>query len=216
MARANRNRRRNIQSTYEDCIRPYISGKSVLNVGCVAHDASKRTEEPFTHDLIRKDADSVLGIDILEDEIQELQKSGYNVEYGDVQNLNINKNFDVVVLSEVIEHLTNFDGLMESINNHLRSNGKVIITTPNILAVRCFAMELFNMDWVNQTHTCYFEKSTLEQLIEKYDYMVIEWNYSNDLSLRITDPLQSVGWVLERTLPDRVGSTTLGAVIKKR
>jgi 2-polyprenyl-3-methyl-5-hydroxy-6-metoxy-1,4-benzoquinol methylase len=192
-----------------------VVGKSILNVGCVAHSAKKRKEEPFTHDFICEDAESVLGIDILQDEIKKLQQSGYDVKYGDIQNLDLDKKFEVIVLSEVIEHLTDFDGLMSSIDQHLIENGKLIITTPNILAIRCFAMEFFKMNWVNSTHTCYFERSTLEQLMAKYNYSVIEWNYSNDLSLDITDPVQTIGWVLERLLPDRVGSTTLGAVITK-
>lgn len=216
MARASSKRRRNIQSTYEDCIQEHVRGKKVLDVGCVAHDASKKEDEPWVHELIEQDAEYVKGIDILEGEVEKLKEQGHNVCYGNIQDLDLEENYDVIVMGEVIEHLTNFQGMMMSIDRNLKSEGKLVITTPNILAVRCFAMELLGMDWVNDEHTCYFESSTLQQLVEKYGFTVTEWNYSKDLSLRLNDPLQSIGWLFERVLPTRVGDTTMGAVIKRK
>lgn len=45
------------------------------------------------------------------------------------------KSFDMVLLTEVIEHMENPNAVMKEIHRILKDNGKVIISTPNILNI---------------------------------------------------------------------------------
>jgi 2-polyprenyl-3-methyl-5-hydroxy-6-metoxy-1,4-benzoquinol methylase len=213
--RANEHRERNIRKTFEKGIKPHISGNKVLHVGCVAHDESKRESGNWTHGLIVEEADEVLGIDILQEDIEKLQNEGYNVEYADAENFELNQTFDTIVLGELIEHLTDFDGLLRSIRKHLAPDGKLVITTPNAMAVHWTALRFLNIEFVNREHTCWFDNVTITQLLERYGFRVVETSYSGDASFRLTDPLQAVGWVIERILPERVGKSTLIVISKQ-
>lgn len=214
--RANENRKRNVEKTFEKCIKGHIRNKSVLDVGCVAHDPAKRHDESWLHELVTQSADDVLGIDILSEELESLQKAGYNVMYGDAQNLQLDKTFDAIVIGELIEHLVNFDGLFQSLDSHLAEGGKIIITTPNAMAVHWTALRLLDQDFVNTDHTCWFDSTTLTQLLSRYGFQPIEIEYVGDCQLTKNDPLQSGGWVCERVLPDRIGKSTLVVVAQRK
>ena len=213
--RANSNRSRNVKTTFEKGIRPHVEGKDVLHLGCVAHDESKRKSGNWTHDLIVREASDVLGVDILEKDVQNLRSEGYSVECADAQNLDLGRTFEVIVLGELIEHLTDFNGLLKSIDEHLAPGGKIIITTPNATAVHWTALRLLNIEFVNDEHTCWFDRVTLSQLLARYGFSLVNTTYTGDASFKLRDPLQAGGWIIERVLPDRVGKSTLIVVAER-
>jgi len=55
--------------------------------------------------------------------------------------------FDLVTITEVVEHLENFHIILREINRILMPNGKVIITTPNILNYKSRVSFLLNGFW---------------------------------------------------------------------
>lgn len=207
--RQNQKRSRNIQRTFTKAIRKHVSGKRVLHLGCVGHSASKRHSEPWLHQYLLDHAEEVVGVDILKSEVQELRAAGYNVVLGDAEDLDLGSRFDVIVAGELIEHLTDFGGFLKSIDNHLASDGVVIITTPNALAVHWTILRLLNVKFVNTEHTCWFDSTTLSQLLQRYGFKTIETTYVGDCSFTISDPLQAIGWFVERILPARIGRSTL-------
>ncbi|WP_222920211.1 class I SAM-dependent methyltransferase [Natrinema sp. SYSU A 869] len=210
--RANETRKRNVEQTFERCIEPHVKDESVLDIGCVAHDSAKRHDEAWLHELVVQVADDALGVDVLEDELSALADAGYDVTAGDAQDLSLEETFDVIVVGELIEHLVDFDGLLESVDEHLADGGKLVITTPNAMAVHWTALRLLDQTFVNTGHTCWFDAVTLTQLLERYGFEPIEITYVGDCRLTLDDPLQIGGWLCERALPDRVGKSTLAVV----
>jgi len=55
-----------------------------------------------------------------------------------------NKKFDWVYLSEVIEHVENYDALLKNISNSLKINGKLILTTPQSISF----FQIWDPAWV--------------------------------------------------------------------
>ncbi|WP_226482530.1 class I SAM-dependent methyltransferase [Natrinema amylolyticum] len=210
--RANETRKRNVETTFERCIEPHVRDETVLDVGCVAHDSAKRHDEAWLHELVVRAADDALGIDVLEDELAALAEAGYDVTTGDAQDLALEETFDVIVVGELIEHLVDFDGLLASVDEHLADGGKLVVTTPNAMAVHWTALRLLDQEFVNTGHTCWFDATTLTQLLERYGFEPIEIAYVGDCRLTLADPLQIGGWLCERVLPDRVGKSTLAVV----
>ncbi|ELY84366.1 class I SAM-dependent methyltransferase [Natrinema altunense] len=213
--RANETRKRNVERTFERCIEPHVRDETVLDIGCVAHDSAKRHDETWLHDLVVRAADDALGVDVLEDELAALADAGYDVTAGDAQDLALGETFDVIVIGELIEHLVDFDGLLTSVDEHLADGGKLVVTTPNAMAVHWTALRLLDQAFVNTGHTCWFDATTLRQLLERYGFEPVEITYVGDCRPTLEDPLQIAGWLCERILPDRVGKSTLAVVASR-
>jgi len=54
-----------------------------------------------------------------------------------------NKKFDVVIASEIIEHVDETDELINQIKSVVKENGNIYLTTPNLAAWHCRLMLLF-------------------------------------------------------------------------
>ncbi len=77
------------------------------------------------------------GIDQNENDLEEAKKEGYKKVYQmDLDNYRAFKHdekFDVIVFADILEHLTNPDKVLRFfVDNHLRNEGKVIISLPNV------------------------------------------------------------------------------------
>jgi len=73
------------------------------------------------------------GIDIFEDGVKLAVDKGFNCEVGDAHKFNLNKKFDVVVISHVLEHCPDPAEVIERIHEHLNTNGVLFVETPKEL-----------------------------------------------------------------------------------
>ena len=120
----------------------------VLDIGCGGGLISES--------LARLGSD-VTGIDFVEDNIviakNHSLKRGLKINYihGDVEKINISKNFDLIIIFELLEHLSDWKSFFLKINKKLKKNGVIIISTINrniiskILAIY-FAEDILN--WI--------------------------------------------------------------------
>lgn len=95
----------------------------ILDVGCGTGVICK---------MFSKDND-VTGLDISKEALRYARKRDKNLKLvlGDAQNIGITKNrFDVIIASDVIEHVNDDYKAIEHINKSLKKGGKVIITVP--------------------------------------------------------------------------------------
>jgi 2-polyprenyl-3-methyl-5-hydroxy-6-metoxy-1,4-benzoquinol methylase len=149
--------------------------RKVLDLGCIRHSADFALNDPnWLHKKIIDVADHVVGVDYLSDEIEILQKYGFNIMYGDVTlPLNIESKFDIIVAGDLIEHLTNFDGFFKNCQNLLEQNGKIIITTPNPFFIdEFFYVALKRNFLINPEHTCWIDPQSLLQLISRFNFRI--------------------------------------------
>jgi 2-polyprenyl-3-methyl-5-hydroxy-6-metoxy-1,4-benzoquinol methylase len=150
--------------------REFCRGKKVLDIGCVNHDIANVTAESWQHGALKEVASDILGLDYLESETAELAKRGFNVMAADVTKpLPTNETFDVIVIGHLIEHLSNFEGLMTNIQKHLNPGGAALISTPNPFFEEQYFYTAFRNDIVvNQEHTCWLDPVTLDHLAGRY------------------------------------------------
>lgn len=190
MRRGNQ-RIRDISSTYETFCGEVID-KSVLHVGCAAHDVDKTETEFFLHRELAADGSDTFGVDILEREVEKLNEMGYDAAVADVQHMSLGQQFDVIVAGEIIEHLVNFDGFLTSLDDHLAPGGLIMFTTPNAMAAHWTILRGLGIEVINTEHTCWLDETTLEQLLNRYGFTVVASRYSGDCTLDISDPLFSL------------------------
>lgn len=150
-------------------IKPYIRNKVVLDLG--VGDIQDR----FLHEYITREAKETTGIEIDPKRAKVLQKMGYQISVADVCNFNLNKKFDVVVAGDLIEHLTNFNGFIESVHQHLKEDGFFILNTPNLHSINILLRGLLGRIKLSSEHTCGFNGQLLRQLLGKYtDYFELQ------------------------------------------
>jgi ubiquinone/menaquinone biosynthesis C-methylase UbiE len=128
-----------------DCIKnliPYSNYDKALDIGCGCGVYSM---------LMGKKGYSVEGIDINSISLSKAKKwaneenisTKVNFQNMDVHNLAFPDNyFDLIIASEVIEHLNRPMGALKEIARVLKPNGKLIVTMPNLFSLPWFIRKL--------------------------------------------------------------------------
>ncbi len=103
-----------------------ISGKTFLDVGCA--------EGLYCNYALEYGAKSATGIDVVSKKVEIARKQFPDCEFvvGDVLDLSLEKSFDIVLCSEVLQHLVNYKKCITGMANILSEDGMLIITTPNL------------------------------------------------------------------------------------
>lgn len=166
----------------------------ILDIGCVQHSAKKASNEDWVHGELYDIGDEVVGLDYQKKEIKELRSQGYNVIYGNAEELDLNEQFDVVVAGELIEHLSNVGNFLNGVHEHLRSDGILIMSTPNPWAFHRFKQALFGDVYCNEEHTCWFDERTLQQVLNRHGFNLEEITYIKASDPGITSLLYELGF----------------------
>ena len=171
-----------------DQIQQISKDKSVLHLGC--------TNWPYTQDAL--DADMLLhtrlnetarelyGFDFDQEGIEALASSGFtNLYQADLQNLSaveLEKQFEVIIAGEMIEHLNNPGLFLEGIKRFMNGNSRLVLTTINAYAgMRFFVYGLRGKggiaEPVHPDHVAYYSYSTLKLLIERHGFQIDEFMF---------------------------------------
>lgn len=73
---------------------------------------------------------NLYGVDIYERTIEITKEKGIDCEVGNAQTLNLNRKFDVVVMSHVLEHCPDPSEVLKNVYNHLKKEGILFIEVP--------------------------------------------------------------------------------------
>jgi len=179
----------------------YVAGKKVLDLGCVCHQLDI-SNPPWLHGYICERAKSALGVDILPEELQELQRRGFNVVLADVETMDLGEQFDVIVAGDIIEHLADHGAFLERARAHLNPGGLLLITTPNPVTLVRLLRTLGRGDTpAHHQHTCWFTAKVLRQLAERYGFEAVDESYADDTRIyyRLWPAISSRGGPLRRS-----------------
>jgi len=164
-----------------DFVLEQCKGKKILHLGCVDEGL---TEERFKagnlmHIRLLEIAKEVWGIDLSEEGLQFLRERGIsNLIYGDIEHLDEieeirNQEFDIIVASEVIEHLNNPGLFLQSVKKLFSENTIMILTTPNAFRLTELGYLLKGVEFVHPDHNYWFSYHTLRSLLRKNGYEVL-------------------------------------------
>lgn len=99
---------------------------------------------------------------------------GYTVHEGDIDSVGPNHAFDVVVLSQVLEHALDPTAMLRQVHRLLAPGGEVWISCPNIDS---WAARVFGRYWVNwhvPFHITHFDSRNLARVAEAAGFRVCE------------------------------------------
>jgi 2-polyprenyl-3-methyl-5-hydroxy-6-metoxy-1,4-benzoquinol methylase len=151
----------------------YYRGKNILDIGCAV--GYKKAD--WMHRNIKSVANSIVGLDLDHKSISEIKAMGFDVEQGNAQNFELNRKFNLIHAGELIEHLDNPGGFLESAHKHLTQDGLLLMTTPNALRISNFIYAATGGLKVNAEHTCWFCDATIKTLLERKGFEVVELGY---------------------------------------
>jgi len=158
----------------QGCIKKALAligtGKKVLDVGCY---------NGYISSLIKQQGNDVLGIDMSDKSVELCKKKGITCIQHDLETKLPfkDKEFDVVFMGEIIEHIFDTDGLIKEAKRILRKDGFLVLTTPNLAALSRRIKLLFGKNpdiedglfpvEKNSGHIRYFTACTLRKLLKR-------------------------------------------------
>lgn len=201
-----------------------FANKKILDVGCGVGTMSL---------LLASLGGKVEGIDISERAINIAKNAKKNVKLKDVvflrQELKKGKgNFDLVISTEVIEHIENDKDFLNKIKSNLRKNGLLVLTTPS--KENFFYKMGFYQNFDEKVgHLRRYTRKGLTKLIEKQGFVVIDVKeresilrnilFTTKLGIiikLIRGPLIPLFHVFDRFLIKVFGPTDIMVLAKKR
>jgi len=151
------------------------NNKSVLEIGCASGVQSKVLVEVL--------GCNVTGIEIDAAAAEEARRFCDSVIVGDIEQLDLaaaigDRQYDVVILADVLEHLKYPENVLEKIKPFLADDGYVVASIPNIVhASIIYEMTKGNFDYrkfglLDDTHIRFFTKKTIYQVFERSGFAI--------------------------------------------
>lgn len=165
-----------VYKSKKELIEDLISKEDVvLDVGFWGQAVDVKNPD-WVHNMILARAKNVFGVDLrFEDEFL-VNKENYRKQ--SAENFSFEERSDIIFAADLIEHLSNPGLFLDSCRKNLKSDGRLIITTPNTFTLYNFVEKFFKKEpSVNNDHTMYFNFSVLRKLLEKNGWEVEKENY---------------------------------------
>ena len=166
----------------EKAIISYCRGKSVLHLGAVGFtDLDPATRISMASNSLHKrlsEVADVLGIDYSKDVIEQYKSLGIfnNIAYGNVERLDdlrLNRTFDVIVAGDIIEHLGNPMAMLSGMKKLCHPQTIVIITTPNAFGVMNFVRYAAGMFREGNEHFMMFNSQNIQNMSRRSGFRII-------------------------------------------
>ena len=147
-------------------------GSRVLDLGC---------SQGLLADQLQKKGCHVVGVDKLPAKKVRLPYEQYVQADLDDPGLRLpyEREFDVVILSDVIEHLQNREAIMTTVRRHLTENGRLIISTGNVaiwfyrISLLLGRFEYGPRGILDETHVRLYTQATFERLITNAGFEIL-------------------------------------------
>lgn len=160
------------------------NGLSILEIGCGRGSTGKLALE-------QKIASQYIGVELMEDAASEAKKWLSHVEIGNAETMNLEKfgSFDVIICSEVLEHLQDPWAMVEKLSQRLKKGGVIIASSPNIASKNIIIsllrgnFEYSEFGIMDRTHLRWFAPQNYRAMFEDLG-----------LQVEIFQPVRAISW----------------------
>jgi 2-polyprenyl-3-methyl-5-hydroxy-6-metoxy-1,4-benzoquinol methylase len=202
-----------------DEILQFVEGPNVLDVGCAGHEVRAGSRD-WLHGRLRERF-SVTGIDICESNVARMRDLGFtDLHVPSADTFDLGRKFNTIVAGELIEHVSNPGQFFARSRAHLRSGGRLVLSTPYmfLLMYALYAANHFPKTCENREHTCWFCPSTIAELAAREGLSIESWHLVDDYSDEVKSLKYRAYWILIRTLgkvlPRRLTKTNMIVVLR--
>jgi len=156
------------RKAYSDWLYQEVVDKTVLDIGAIEHNLEYARSPDWKHRKLVETASKVVGVDILEEYAAALNKEGFDIRVCDAtSDETIGEQFDVVVIGDVIEHVSDTVKLVKFAIRHLNDHGEVIIKTPNPYYTGSIKKNLREMPFVNLEHLSWITPTMMLEIARR-------------------------------------------------
>jgi len=161
ITRENRNNRVH-QKVYEIIVSSKNKG-NILDIGCGPGSLL---------DYFDKKKYSLTGTEYSDIEIKKAKKITQDIYKGDFLNIHFHKKFDIITMTEVLEHTQKPFDYLKKIYSDLNNNGLIVITVPNNdwMLMKGYKNDLTTM------HLFYFNKKNMSEFLKKSGFKDIKFD----------------------------------------
>ncbi len=148
-------------------------GKTVLDVGC---------SKGFLAEELKKKGCTITGVDNNREDLREAGKYYDRTFLLDIENDAIKGKYDIIILGDILEHLSEPEKVLKNIIKSLNKEGYIILSVPNIANIYARLKLLFgNFDYeekgiFDKTHLRFFTIKSFNKLIREAGYSVIKFD----------------------------------------
>jgi SAM-dependent methyltransferase len=178
-ARAHRDQR--LQAAYRhdsrdrlDLLRELCADRTVLDVGCVDHEATLVGRAGWLHGELVAVARRCVGLDPEGAGIEAMRDMGFEAFEGRIEDVPATVRdlgpYDVVVAGEIIEHLPDPSALFTMAAEVLAPGGSLAVTTPNPYAPWRARAGQLGLTWENADHVSYLFPAGLAEVGERHGF----------------------------------------------
>jgi 2-polyprenyl-3-methyl-5-hydroxy-6-metoxy-1,4-benzoquinol methylase len=164
----------------QDFVVSYAAGKSILHLGCVDAGLSQQKYEAglLLHSRLQEVAKTLWGVDVDAAGLEWMRAQGWqnlyrlDIERLDTEPAILAEPFDLLVLSEVLEHLNNPGQFLDAVRRLFRPQTELLLTTPNATSLTNIIANLHHQEAVHPEHNVWFSYHTLGTLLRKYGFQI--------------------------------------------
>ncbi|QQS41971.1 MAG: class I SAM-dependent methyltransferase [Acidobacteriota bacterium] len=217
-----------------DLIERLCEGRSVLHLGCTNWPYTKEAidDGSLLHFRLAEAASELYGFDFDEEGLETLRNAGvldlYRADLEALDEVDLDRRFDVIVAGEMIEHLTNPGLFLRGIKRFMDRDSRLVITTVNAYCGMRFVQYALRgrggvAEPVHPDHVAYYSYRTLRLAVEKEGFEVDDfyfydlgrehrphnrkvYNLVNDVLVAISKQLSDGVIAVCRTAEDPAGS----------
>jgi len=152
-------------------------GRSVLNVGAAGGVSSYLPENAaqWMHKKLQDVAAELAGVDIDSEAISHAAKHGYLIQYENCETMELDKQYDLILMSDVIEHVECPSKALVNLCRHLAPGGRLLVTTPNATSLNIISKALLrrapNIFW---DHMAIFLPEHLQAICDRHGLKLTE------------------------------------------
>jgi SAM-dependent methyltransferase len=168
-------------------IESLASGRAVLNVGAAGGIKGYLPDNQavWLHHRLAAVATSLIGVDIDQEGIDHARKHGVEILNANCEDMLLDQHYDLIVLSDVIEHMNAPVHAIQNLMRHLSPEGALCITTPNAASGLALAQILtgrpLNVYW---DHVMGFYPEHIQAICDRYGYRLAEVLYFDHIDRR--------------------------------
>ena len=103
----------------------------------------------------------------------ELARKKLNVHLGVLPHKGLKKEYDIVTLVDIIEHVSNPRGILEDVHKIMSNNGIGVIITPDVSSIMA---KILGWNWwhYRMAHIGYFDKKTISNCLDLSGFKILK------------------------------------------
>lgn len=161
-----------------------LGNKTILSLGCGSASLESVLEDKY--------GCKVTGLDFEDAAIRKAKEriskaQVLNLEEEKLKKIFSKESFDFILCADILEHLRNPDKVLKECKQLLNTDGKIIISMPNVAnwSVRLNLLfgkfEYSNAGLLDTTHVHFYTLKTLKELIRRNEFAILSIDYSTSL-----------------------------------